>query len=436
MVESKAAAPASARTLIVMTGQHPPEFTSIVAFRASLDVLLGETELARDFRRHFNIAIFPLMNPDGWYHGHWRCNANGIDPNRSWTEHGTDEVPEVRHAIRAIREMPNPVLFLDYHSTNKNVLYTGPDDDCEPRYVVPEFHEALSRRAPEWPWSRETSHLSKGTPASSGPPSRVWTTRVLKIPSVTWEFADIVGQERLAKVPAVGAEELMRLLLRLGRDDTKPMFRCDFESAGEGLSGAIKATIEGAPSRTTTAGFGKGALSFAGPETRMIIPDFDYGSKEGAAISWWLKMDRNSLAEGDFTGIYCHADPDQLHSVRVGHNKSSSSFIVNVRDFNDSLDDKGISLEEAKLLDGNWHHLGVVMTPGKGTTVYLDGILQGSSKSGGDAFDPRGEIHIGIDHQSAAASRFKGELDDLRIYGSALSPYRLTTIRHPDWIGN
>ena len=428
MLETHTAPAATARTLILMTGQHPPEFTGVIGFRNFMAAVLGDTPLAVEFRQHFNLAVFPLMNPDGWYNGHWRCNANGIDSNRSWAGDGLKTVPEVQQAITELRKISAPVMFIDFHSTDINVLYTGPDDDREPRFIVPEFEAALARRVPDFTWKRETSHTTDGTP------SRSWSTRELDIPSVTWEFADIASPERLAAAPPAGAEELMRLLLRLGHDDTKPLARYDFETSGQpgaDSTGGRPAQVSGAPEQSSQAGFGHAALSFAPAGSQLTVPDFDYASK-GTTLSLWFRMDRGSLSDGDYTALYSHGDVTLPNNISVFHRKSSSKLSVRACDANDSPNPGDIDLPDALVLDGKWHHLGVAISPGVGTTVFLDGITRGTKSCGGDGIDPEGAIHLGISQDEAATSRFKGALDDVRIYGSPLTPYDLTTVRFPD----
>jgi len=428
VLETQTAPAASARTLILMTGQHPPEFTSVVAFRNFVASVLGDTPLAIEFRRYFNLAIFPLMNPDGWYNGHWRCNANGIDSNRSWIGDGLKTVPEVQQAIAVLRKIPKPVMFIDFHSTNINVLYTGPDDDKEPRFLVPEFQAALARRVPDFEWKRETSHSTDGTP------SRSWVTRELNIPSITWEFADTASPDRLAAGPAAGAEELMRLLLRLGNDNSKPLARYDFEQPGQpgaDSAGGRTAQIVGTPTLLPYCGFGSAALSLAPTGSHLTLPDFDYGSK-GTTLSLWFRMGLNSLAEGDCTSLISHGDVTRPGNLNVFHRKSSSELSVRICDANDHPAEGDIDLPDALVLDGKWHHLAVVVRSGEGSTVYLDGIIRGAKPSGNDGLDPEGSIYLGIRQDGAASTRYKGALDDVRFYGSPLTPYDLTTIRFPE----
>jgi hypothetical protein len=426
MLETRTAPDATARTLILMTGQHPPEFTGAAAFRSFLGPLLAETPLAREFRKHFNLAVFPLMNPDGWYHGHWRCNANGIDPNRSWTDGGMEAVPEVRHAMAEILKLPRPVMFIDFHSTVRNVLYTGGDDDREPRFLVPELHAALARRVPRWEWSRDISHQA------SGPPSRSWGTRVLGIPSVTWELSDTASARRIAEGPPAGAEELMRLLLRLVRDDTGPRLRLDFESPGRleiDSEGGHHAEVQGVPAQSTEAVSGAMALSLAAAGSHLVLRDFDYGS-EGCTLTFWFRMDEASLAAGDATSLFSHGESAASESLGIFHRKSKSALTVRLRTASGgTMANREIDVPQDLVLDGKWHHLGVVVQPGHGLTVYLNGIAKGKQAVGHSGIDPVGPLLIGIGQDQSETERFSGSLDDFRIYSKALSPFDLTVSR-------
>ena len=428
MLETKTAKGPEARTLILLTGQHPPEFTGVRAFRQFLSIVLGDTPLARDFRQHYNMTIFPLVNPDGWYNGHWRTNANGIDPNRSWVGKGLDTVPEVQQVIAEIHKVESPVAMIDFHSTDINVLYTGEDDDREPRFLIPEFQEALARRVPDFTWKRDISHTVNGTP------SRSWGTRELNIPSITWEWADIASSERLEAAPRVGAEEWMRLLLRLCRDDTTPAARYDFETLaapGTDTTGAHPATVNGAPSASPQAVFGESALSFAPPDSYLTVPDFNYASK-GATLSFWFRMDPRSVADGECTYLFSHGGNDQANHLNIAYWKAPGVLRISVRDANDPATDSPLELPGGSFLDGKWHHLGVIIHVGKGTSVLLDGMSKAMRSSGNDGLDPVGPLHLGIGSDGAPNSRFSGALDDFRIYDSALTPYDLTTIRFPD----
>jgi murein tripeptide amidase MpaA len=50
----------------------------------ALQMLLSNTELAKELRKHFVFKVVPMLNPDGVIHGNYRCSLLGCDLNRKW----------------------------------------------------------------------------------------------------------------------------------------------------------------------------------------------------------------------------------------------------------------------------------------------------------------------------------------------------------------
>jgi murein tripeptide amidase MpaA len=50
----------------------------------SLKMILSNTPLARELRKHFVFKIVPMLNPDGVIFGNYRCSLLGCDLNRQW----------------------------------------------------------------------------------------------------------------------------------------------------------------------------------------------------------------------------------------------------------------------------------------------------------------------------------------------------------------
>jgi hypothetical protein len=86
--------PSAAKTIVILGRQHPPEVTGYMAMRAFVNRLILDDPLAQRFREKYSILLYPMVNPDGVDHGHWRHNAAGIDLNRDWDEFNQPE-PEV-----------------------------------------------------------------------------------------------------------------------------------------------------------------------------------------------------------------------------------------------------------------------------------------------------------------------------------------------------
>ena len=428
LLETRTAKAPDAPTLLLMTGQHPPETTSIRGFRPFVETLLGDSPLAADFRSEVNLLIMPLLNPDGWYHGHWRCNANGIDPNRAWTKDGLPAVPEIRHAIAALRQVPNPFALLDFHSTKSNVFYTGTDEGEEPTYLVPDFIEALNRRVPDRTWKHDRFHSTGG-----GVTSRSWTTREFGIPSITWEWADLADERRFRETAPAGAEEWMKRMLDLRRANiTAPAVWLDFETAGQpghNRSGPLHAAAQGTPAFRAPAASGRAALCLAGENSHLTLPDFDYASA-GATLSLWFQASHADLSPGPETHLFSHGSPGQPESLSIHFLRASQVLEILLRDANDPADLPPIRIAAAPLLEsGAWQHLGLILTPGEGVSAFLNGRLAGSSRAGDDGLNPSGPLHLGVQNDAAPDSRFRGRIDDFRIDKRPLRPYELSILR-------
>ena len=421
-LDTATAPPDSSGTLILMAGQHPPEVPGTRAFRNFTEEIFNDTSLAREFRRRFNVVVLPLMNPDGWHHGHWRDNANRQDLNRAWTGSGLTNSPEVRAAIASLKNVTNAAAFIDFHSTTFNIFYTANDETERPPYFVPEYIARVNAGTEPFgvtPWPRS---ISEGT---IGTTSRFWVASNLGCAAFTWEFSDTASETRIREGGRVGAQQMMSMLLELWRDNhTSPVVRYDFEDPvnpwlpAATPTGAIT-TVAVAPSGTRSAELSGGYFSLA---------DFDYGSTRGATLALWFRMDERP--RGDFAYLFGHGTVVATNSFNVYWRAANDTLRVSVMGANDPQ--QQVEIPDNSFIGRGWQHLAVVLQPGEGTTVYLNGLLQGSMTNGGTGVNPAGSIGFGINNVATAERNFVGGLDDVRLYSSPLTPWQLATIQHRD----
>lgn len=90
------------QAVLLLGRQHPSEVSGAIAMRYFVEVLLGDSQLALNFRERFALYIVPLINPDGVELGHWRHNLNGVDLNRDW---GPFTQPETKSVARLLRRL-------------------------------------------------------------------------------------------------------------------------------------------------------------------------------------------------------------------------------------------------------------------------------------------------------------------------------------------
>lgn len=195
------------KTVMLVGRQHPPEVTGALAMVSFTDEVLGDTPLATAFRAKFDVIVIPNLNPDGVEHGHWRHNMAGVDLNRDW---GPFTQPETQaaHAVIAQIEDPGLALFLDFHSTRRNVFYTQPvgQDGTEYGFTA----EWLSRAGDKlagYEFGRQGAH-NVGLPTS-----KTYIFEEFGIPAITYELGDETDRTQIAQTARVFAQEMMLLLL-------------------------------------------------------------------------------------------------------------------------------------------------------------------------------------------------------------------------------
>ena len=195
--------------LILLSRQHPPEISGYRTFWSFLETMLGDSELAREFRQYFVIEAFPMINPDGVVNGHWRHNMQGIDLNRDWEFFNQPETRAVRDALLPIKNMTDRRVYygIDFHSTNENIFYpilepisTTPDNLTQ-RWapIVTEHFPALNFSSEEFD--------------TNSPISKNWIFDTFGSDALTFEVDDELSPNQMNDLGTFSAESLMKLLL-------------------------------------------------------------------------------------------------------------------------------------------------------------------------------------------------------------------------------
>ncbi len=195
--------PDAEKMVVAFTRQHPPETTGQDAFRGFVSRLTqaGDADMASFLDRHV-VLLAPAPNPDGVDGGHWRLNRGGIDLNRDWGPFTQAETTALSAWILREAADRQVVAFMDFHSTNRDVIYAPPQDAPSPTIAFLPFLEArfiaeLSA-PPEWSYAHnKNSGTSKG-----------WALDELSAPGVTVELWDETSPEDAGRIGAVIAEAL------------------------------------------------------------------------------------------------------------------------------------------------------------------------------------------------------------------------------------
>ncbi len=165
------------------------------------------------------------------------------------------------------------------------------------------------------------------------------------------------------------------------------------------------------------ANLGTAALFTAASFGRVRVPDsaaFDIGTSNYTIEAWY---NTNTTSRGDIftykgTGgdLGVHSASQSGQTISVWHNAlraTSSAVPINT-----------------------WHHLAITRV-GSGLTIYIDGIPRGTGTSS-DSWNITNDILIGSNHNNNPPTltptlAFSGLLDEVALYGTALSQAQLLT---------
>lgn len=227
--------PAAKQFVLLLGRSHPPEVPGAMALNAFIGRL---AEIRRDacvygtlkdcrFFTKFNFVVVPLLNPDGVVLGHWRHNLGSTDLNRDW---GPLEQPETRAVVEFVERLESSGsklrAMLDFHSTNRNVLYTQTNEDqTDPPTFAKRWFDRVAEATP----FKETEGFASGFEHAERELSNLGTSKNFffrrnGIPSITFESGDetdrmelIESVSRFADAFAMllSEEEEMRSLLQM-----------------------------------------------------------------------------------------------------------------------------------------------------------------------------------------------------------------------------
>lgn len=201
--------PEALRHVFLLGRQHPPEVTGTLALLRFVEKLAGDSPLAREFRRHYQVHVVPLVNPDGVDLGYWRHNTNGVDLNRDWVAFQQPETRIVRSALLGVLERPGAEVWFaaDFHSTNRDVFFTLDRSlETRPAGFVDRWLDRIRLDLPDYSVSDVPSGLDS-------PTSRNWFYREFGAPAVIYEVGDATDRALIREVATTAARALMELLL-------------------------------------------------------------------------------------------------------------------------------------------------------------------------------------------------------------------------------
>ena len=195
--------------IVALTRQHPPEMSGQEAFRGFVERLTSRSDdKARLFRSRHRIILAPMPNPDGVDGGHWRHSAGGVDLNRDWGPFTQPETRALSEWIKAQAGARPVVSMMDFHSTDRTVIYAPPLDAASPTVG---FLPALEQRfkadlatPPDWSYAHNPE----------GGTSKGWALEALKAPGITVELWDHMPEADARALGVSAADALIDYFMR------------------------------------------------------------------------------------------------------------------------------------------------------------------------------------------------------------------------------
>lgn len=191
------------------------------------------------------------------------------------------------------------------------------------------------------------------------------------------------------------------------------------DTLGRGNDGVITA----AAATTGANGRANGAYTFtANSSTRITLPrpkDYTDLPQTAFSIAAWVKTTGTAGQQAIFSTA------GSGNGVRFGHSSGKPYFLVGNGSFRE-----GSITTSPSLNDGQWHHLLITFDyrgTGYVTTAYLDGTQVGTDTSNAAVVGP-GNVSLIGSMSGSTSSAFAGSIDDLRIYGRALTPTEASSL--------
>jgi len=192
------------------------------------------------------------------------------------------------------------------------------------------------------------------------------------------------------------------------------------DSSGSGTSGSLT----NGPLWQGEDGRIDGALEFDGSDDHVNIDSvIDNINTTSGAITCWIRFDPSFIGDSLTHGI-----------VEIG-NTTANDYAIALRKIGDETIRlryrSGAANYDATITDisdfANWHHIAAVWTDTQ-VKIYLDGSHQDTQPRGSDISGALDFARLGRTAQGTFATYFKGLLDDVRIYSTALDGTAVATL--------
>ncbi|MGO9611278.1 MAG: LamG-like jellyroll fold domain-containing protein [Verrucomicrobiia bacterium] len=196
-----------------------------------------------------------------------------------------------------------------------------------------------------------------------------------------------------------------------------------YDSSGNTNTGTIVDT--GGNPISWTGGVFNGALSFDG-QTQVIVSNSpSLNPFSGITISAWVDADDWGSA-GYAPRLLEKGDSDNQYALLSTSFGQLEFLLPGVSN--------GVLVANAPSL-GSWHHVAGTFN-GSSMVLYIDGQIAAQQPASGVLSITSDGLAIGNNPSGSVSNGFSGAMDDVRIYGAALSPAEIAQLYNTDTVGD
>ena len=193
----------------------------------------------------------------------------------------------------------------------------------------------------------------------------------------------------------------------------------------DGLGSSADGTSSGGVTQNATGKVGSYAWDFDGSDDYVNVSGITlpaYNSTDTFSISAWINMDTLATSPTQYQRLFHWYDGTKQWQLYI--------FSSGEIGFNNTQANQGVDTSSSVISTGTWYHLVVVKTGNNTYKIYLNGVDQSTTSSGGGNPSPSIQtFRIGASITgSGSDGHFNGRIDEFSVFTRALTSSEVSTL--------
>ena len=193
----------------------------------------------------------------------------------------------------------------------------------------------------------------------------------------------------------------------------------------DGLGSSADGTSSGGVTQNATGKVGSYAWDFDGSDDYVNVSGITlpaYNSTDTFSISAWINMDTLATSPTQFQRLFHWYDGTKQWQLYI--------FSSGEIGFNNTQANQGVDTSSSVISTGTWYHLVVVKTGNNTYKIYLNGVDQSTTSTGGGDPSPSTQtFRIGASITgSGSDGHFNGRIDEFSVFTRALTSLEVSAL--------